>query len=136
MATELQDSVLLAKISGGDHIAIETKYHYNCLSGYKNRYRSVQRANYDSGISMEEKVIRAQAFVELVFHIESVVENGIFVFTLSELHSLYDGYLHDLGVDKAINRTGLKIQLRDYFFGDCQEQCVGKNVMLVVLRNY
>ena len=64
-------------------------------------------------------------------HIESVVENGICVFKLSELHSLYDGYLHDLRVDKAINRTRLKIQLHDYFFGDCQEQCDGKNVMLV-----
>ena len=126
MATELQDSVLLARISGGDLIAIEAKYHYNCLSGYKNRYRSVQQANYDSGISKEEKVIRAQAFVELVSHIESVVENGIFVFKLSELHSLYDGYLHDLGVDKAINRTRLKIQLLDYFLAIAKNSVMEK----------
>ena len=83
MATELQDSVLLARISGGDLIAIEAKYHYNCLSNYKNKYRSAQRANSDTGISKEEKIIRAQAFVELVSHIESIVENGIFIFKLS-----------------------------------------------------
>ena len=28
MATELQDAELLARISGGDLIAIEAKYHY------------------------------------------------------------------------------------------------------------
>ncbi len=31
MATEIQDSVLLARIAGGDLIAIEAKYHFNCL---------------------------------------------------------------------------------------------------------
>ena len=32
MAIELQDS----RISGGDLIAVEAKYHFNCLSTYKN----------------------------------------------------------------------------------------------------
>ena len=35
MATELQDTSLLARISGGDLIAIEAKYHFNCLSTFK-----------------------------------------------------------------------------------------------------
>ena len=98
---------------------------------YNNKYRSAQRANSDTGISKEEKIIRAQAFVELVSHIESIVENGIFIFKLSELHSLYVGYLHDLGVDKTIYKTRLKVQLLDYFFGDCQEQYDGKSVIVV-----
>ena len=34
MATELQDSSLLVRISEGDLIAIEAKYHFNCLSVY------------------------------------------------------------------------------------------------------
>ena len=68
-------------------------------------------------------------------HIESIVENGIFIFKLSELHSLYVGYLHDLGVDKTINKTRLKVQLLDYFFGDCQEQYDGKSVILVLVFN-
>ncbi len=59
-------------------------------------------------------------------HIEDELENGIFIFKLSELHSLFDDNLHDFGIDKAINRTRLKIKLLDYFFGDCQEQCDGK----------
>ena len=42
MASELQDAELLARISGGDLIAKEAKYHYNCLSRYKSKYRSIQ----------------------------------------------------------------------------------------------
>ena len=30
MATELQDTELLARISGGDLVAIEAKYHFIC----------------------------------------------------------------------------------------------------------
>ena len=40
---ELQDTELLARISGGDLVAIETKYHFKCLSAYKSKYRSVQQ---------------------------------------------------------------------------------------------
>ena len=48
MATDLQDTKLLARISGGDLVAIEAKYHFNCLSAYKSKYRSTQRAEADS----------------------------------------------------------------------------------------
>lgn len=34
MAMEMQDTMLLARISSGDLVAIEAKYHYNCLSSY------------------------------------------------------------------------------------------------------
>ena len=33
-----EDTALLARISGGDLVAIEAKYHYNCHSKYKNDY--------------------------------------------------------------------------------------------------
>lgn len=42
MATELQDFMLLAIISGGDLVAIEARYHYNCLSIQK-KCKSAQR---------------------------------------------------------------------------------------------
>ena len=41
MALELQDSQLMSRISGGDIITIEAKYHINCPVSYKNRYRSM-----------------------------------------------------------------------------------------------
>lgn len=39
MATELQDTALLARISGGDLIVIEAKCHYNCVYTYRSAQR-------------------------------------------------------------------------------------------------
>ena len=57
MATELQDSLLLARISSGDLVVTETKYHFNCLSAFNNKYQSTQRAQKSSSNSQEEEVI-------------------------------------------------------------------------------
>ncbi len=70
MATELQDSSLLARISGGDLIAIEAKYHLNCLITFINKYRSAKRAQNDLTISQEDKFIEAEVFVDLISYIE------------------------------------------------------------------
>ena len=40
MATKLQDIDLLSRISSGDLVAIDAKYHSKCMLGYKNRFRS------------------------------------------------------------------------------------------------
>ena len=51
------------------------------------------------------------AFVELVEYIEGCVESGTLLFKLSELSSLYIQKLEDLGIQKTINKTRLKIAL-------------------------
>jgi len=38
MATDLQDTILLTRISGGDLTAIEAKYHLSCLTALRNRH--------------------------------------------------------------------------------------------------
>ena len=43
MATGLLDVEIMARISGGDMIAIEAKYHLSCLTKLRNRHRSFQR---------------------------------------------------------------------------------------------
>lgn len=45
MATELQDTERLAKLSSGDMIAIECVYHRKCMTSLKNRYKSLVRKN-------------------------------------------------------------------------------------------
>ena len=40
MATEFQDTDLLAKLSGSNTVAIEAKYHTHCMVSLRNRYRS------------------------------------------------------------------------------------------------
>ena len=76
MATELQDSLLLARISNGDLAATEAKYHFNCLSPIKNKYQSTQRAQKSSSNSQEEEVIQAQVFTGLTLYIEESIESG------------------------------------------------------------
>ncbi|KAG1666280.1 putative aldolase class 2 protein [Nymphon striatum] len=130
-ATELNDTALLARISGGDLVAIEAKYHYDCLSLYKNRHRSAQRASHSYAATNESRLQEARAFAEFVSYIECSVENGNYIFKLSELHGLYVSRLHNLGVDKPIHKTRLKIQLLGHFLDGCQEQSDGKNILLV-----
>lgn len=131
MATELQDTELLARISGGDLVAIEAKYHYNCLSAYKSKYRSIQRAKSEITCSNEVSIIQARVFVELLSYIESGVETGIFIFKLTDQHGIYPDRLNDLGVDVITNKTRLKLRLLDHFSGKCQEQSDGKNMLIV-----
>ncbi len=40
MALELQETDVMAKMEGGDLIALEAKYHLQCLTELRNRYRS------------------------------------------------------------------------------------------------
>ena len=76
MATETGDMDLLVKLSEGHLVAIEAKYHLNCLSRYQNRYRSHLRAKSDSSSSLHstDRKAKAQAFAELISHIEGCLE--------------------------------------------------------------
>ena len=115
MVFELEDFELLGRKSKGDLIAVEAKYHLKCLIYLKNRYtcRSLcaQKAQNSSDGSVDEKMDESIAFVELVEYIEGCVESGTLLFKLSELSSLYIQRLEDLGIQKTINKTRLKIAL-------------------------
>ena len=69
----------MSRISGGDIIAFEAKYHINCLVSYKNRYRSMRRAHVsESSSNTEGRVLQARAFSELIS-----IENGTYLFKSS-----------------------------------------------------
>lgn len=58
MAIELQETELMARMGGGDLIALEAKYHLQCLTAL--RYRSLIRQQEQKvGGSSEEKRIKA-----------------------------------------------------------------------------
>lgn len=133
MANEMCDSELLVKLSGGDLVAIEGKYHLSCLTSYRNRYRAFLRAlSASSQSSISTKQAKARAFAELVMHVEGALEQGTYVFKLAELHAAYENRLKKLSVDFSTNRTRVKGELIDYFqkYG-IQEQSDGKNVLLI-----
>ena len=57
MAVDLQVTVLIARMEGGDVIALEAKCHLQCLTALQNRYRSLLRQNQqESGDSFEKKL--------------------------------------------------------------------------------
>ena len=71
---------------GGDLLAMKAKYHNNCLRSLKNRYRSLTSKS-DEDFRAIEKQVEGQVFDELVTYIEGIVEEGTFIFELSELQS-------------------------------------------------
>ena len=69
-------------------------------------------------------------FVELASYVKKDVRSGKLRFKLSELHSLYESRLEDLGNAKSENKTRLKERLLEYF-KEAQEQFDGRNTFLV-----
>jgi hypothetical protein len=88
MAIKLQDTALLARISGGDLVAIEAKYHLDCLTRYRNKYRSAQNLHGCSCLSEQDKLLQAIVFAEQVAHIEGDIEEEKYIINLKDLHSL------------------------------------------------
>ena len=133
IVNDLQDLEPLAKISGGDLIAIEAKYHMKCLSNLRNKHRSFQRKSKSDQFleaEEEERFNEARAFVELLEYIEDSVENGTLFFTLPERHSLFENRLSDLGYPKSVNRSRLKSKILDHF-QEAHEHDDGKQTVLI-----
>ena len=105
----LNDSKLIAKLSTGDLIAIEAKYHPACLVKLYNRARPLKKqcadATDSSSVDLEEL-----AFAELIGYIEECLEHEVpGVLTLSELVKFYQCKLEEVGAESGkTNATRLK----------------------------
>ncbi len=77
---------------------------------------------------MIPEILQAQVSMKLVSYIEGNVDSATFIFKLSEFHVLYENHLHELGIQKAVNRTRLKTNyLLSHFGGKCNDESDGKN---------
>ena len=118
IATLLHDVPLLAKLSGGDAVAQELKYHLLCYTRLENRKRSQTRLEEQARNDEEirEKEAHAIALSELVTYIyekrvTSPMESPP-IFQLKDLTDLYVNRLKQLGVTSpSVNKTRLKEQL-------------------------
>ena len=113
----LNDGNLIARLSGGDVVAQELKYHTNCLASLYHRVRShlrVQESSTNCDDNLEKKCFSI-AFSELVTYITESYNSGIgpHTFRLADLVTLYKQRLEQLvGVDAGVvNSTRLKEQL-------------------------
>ena len=100
MITELNDTLLMARLVGGDLIAIEAKYHLTCLVKLRNRYRSHTCKAGQTPEDVDERMNESRAFVELTTYIHKSVDSGTLLFRLNEIHNLYTNCLEELGIQK------------------------------------
>ena len=59
---ELQDTQILARIVGGDLIAMDAKYHLKCFTKLRNRYRSHTRQLHQATLNSGDVNERVQSF--------------------------------------------------------------------------
>ena len=107
-AHDLQDEQLLAKLSSGDLIALEAKYHARCLASLYNKARGIITHEPDAS---NDQTCKGIALAELISYIEEQRQDeGIKVFRLADLTALYSDRLEQLGVDVTtrVNSTHLK----------------------------
>ena len=96
IAREMNDSVILSKLTQGDMIAIEACHHAKCLSSYYNKSRARERKNKcNSGA-----VLYGVALTEIVAHIEEQKDEArITVFKLADLIKMYCNRIEELDPD-------------------------------------
>lgn len=130
-ATELQDTDLLATIADGDLVAIEAKYHKQCMDAFRVRYRSYKRSMATLSDTTDQSMTDSRVFVEMISYIEANVEDGEYIFPLVDLHKMCVARFAALGYEKQVNKTRLKNKLLNHYKDQCQEQSVGKQTVLV-----
>ena len=97
----LKRNNLLAKLSSGDMIAIEAKYHAKCLVSLYNDVRSLEiKSKSEDENSMSS--LHGIAFASLVSYLEEHGNSGETapVFKLADFVNLYFEKLLELGISK------------------------------------
>lgn len=106
-ALQVQDTVLLAKLSAGDMISQEAMYHKNCYLNFFNKARP-QKIVDENG----ENQIHGIVLAELVSFVkDSRMNKGVAaVFRLTDLMAMYSNRLEQFGLDmnKRPNSTHVK----------------------------
>ena len=118
----LEDEKLLAKLSGGNLVALEAKYHTRYLAML---YRRAQYAKDKVGESEQPHRLDGIALAELVSYIEELRTSGVEVpitFKLADLATMYTSCLQRLGYDTTV-RVNTSHFLKSAFCSKFQIPC-------------
>ena len=111
-AKALQDIALLAKLSAGDLVALEAKYHAKCLVALYTKAERAESVNKASGSSRHESMCHAIALADIVSYMEDCKydQSVIPVFPMPEIVNMHSDRLKQLGIDhlSTIHSTKLK----------------------------
>ena len=129
-AAQVGDNELLARLSMGDMVALEAKYHSKCLLALYYRAKTTVEAEPKTD---HEGVMSRIVLAELVLYIEEthLEEGTASVFRLSDLAKLYTTRMEHLGfaLCKKVNSTRLKERLLAQLPG-LRAQSKGRDVLL------
>ena len=115
-AVQLQDQNLLAKLSTGDLIALEAKYHIQCLMSLYNR--AIQNKG---SIDQDDTgaINQGIALAEMVAYIKDTQANNEYalIFKLVDLVRMYSTRVEQLGtcLNGHVNSTHLKNRILAHF---------------------
>ncbi len=130
-ALQLQDQSLLAKLSAGDLIALEAKYHAQCLVSLYNRARQTKSSKEQIDGSA---INQGTALAELVTFIENTRADSESapIFKLADLVRMYTKRVELLGTHLRgrVNSTHLKDRILAHF-PDLQAHKEGRDILLV-----
>ncbi len=131
-ALQIQDTVLLAKLSAGDLISQEAAYHAKCLATLYKKTAKLMEGSTDAETRRFAQ-LEGIALAELISYIEeSSIQTGtLSTFKLADLCKLYSARLEQLGVqiEGRVNSTHLKNRILSHF-PDMQTLKDGRNVIL------
>lgn len=110
MAMDLQNEKLLAKLSAGDMLAQEAKYHKSCLTTLSNQTRS--KMSKAAKVDDDEKLTPGIVLAELISYIEEsrAESKSVLAFKMTKLSEMYTSRLKQLGIVQpcALHSTRLK----------------------------
>ncbi len=117
-ALKLQDEHLIAKLSTGDLVAQEAKYHGKCLANLYNKIQSSENNdNYEDDVDVTN-TSKGLVLAELIAYMEDSRRDEEIapVFKLSDMCKLYDERLSELGAGRGskVHSTDLKNRLLAY----------------------
>ena len=108
MAKDLNDVELQTKISGGDFVALEIKYHLPCLTAYRNKHYLDFTCKNVEDSSSNYKAAKTRALTHVFSHIDDQIQVGKNIFYFKELRELCEQELKYLGFERTLGVSRLK----------------------------
>ncbi|KAK3889082.1 hypothetical protein Pcinc_006957 [Petrolisthes cinctipes] len=132
----LSDGKLLAKLSGGDVVTQELKYHAPCLVALYNQECDFLRAQEREQAQHDCQEAHPIAFSELITYINEIKvtssNDNPPIFKLTELTKLYGQRLQQLGIESPdVHATRLKDQLL-YHIPQLRAHHQGRDILLLL----
>ena len=130
-ANLLNDGKLISKMSVGDLIAVEAKYHAKCLVSLYNRARQFKASTTDSVPESSPTGLDELAFAELIAYIDEQLEyEDLPVLKLSDIVKFFSSKQQELGIESGnVNATRLKERVLSAF-PDLTAHNQGREVLL------